>query len=42
MQQEPLIEIDYRTKEEEKYHSILIIGNMNIYFLNLNLEKLED
>ena len=26
---EPLIEIDYR-KEEEKYHSILIIGNMKI------------
>lgn len=29
MQQEPLIEIDYR-KKEEKYHSILIIGNMKI------------
>ena len=26
---EPLIKIDYR-KEEEKYHSILIIGNMKI------------
>ena len=29
IQQEPLIEIDYR-KKEEKYHSILIIGNMKI------------
>ena len=28
--QEPLIEIDYRKKEEEKYRSILIIGNMKI------------
>lgn len=27
---EPLIEINYRKKEEEKYHSILIIGNMKI------------
>ena len=27
--QEPLIEIDYR-KKEEKYYSILIIGNMKI------------
>lgn len=29
IQQEPLIEIDYR-KKEEKYYSILIIGNMKI------------
>lgn len=29
IQQEPLIKIDYR-KKEEKYHSILIIGNMKI------------
>lgn len=29
IQQEPLIEIDYR-KKEEKYHSILIIGNIKI------------
>lgn len=29
IQQEPLIEIEYR-KKEEKYNSIIIIGNMKI------------
>lgn len=29
IEQEPLIEIDYR-KKEEKYHSIFVIGNIRI------------